>query len=192
MELIKDFLEQSKTFSGFQFRGLYLMPLNDLCYFLKHYQDTGENLLDDYSSLLYNLWNSEKQEYYKVIINDDEYQKAKSILCHPKLVCFFETQEINKISNYIEKCHNNHIEYISYPSRRLRASLFTTNPINRKKVFSKYGRKCLVCGSEKNIQLDHIVAVKNGGEDIIENMQPLCKSCNIKKGTTYSDHRKNG
>lgn len=43
------------------------------------------------------------------------------------------------------------------------------------------GGKCLRCGSESEIVKDHILPIVHGGSDSIENLQPLCRSCNASK-----------
>jgi 5-methylcytosine-specific restriction endonuclease McrA len=56
-------------------------------------------------------------------------------------------------------------------------------------IYSKYGKKCLCCGSEDKLSLDHITPIQKGGKDEVENLQPLCKSCNSRKGIQIIDYR---
>ena len=49
-----------------------------------------------------------------------------------------------------------------------------------------YNLTCPACGkNEPQIKLteDHIIPLSKGGTDFIENIQPLCKSCNSSKNT---------
>jgi len=58
-------------------------------------------------------------------------------------------------------------------------------------LFEKYGNKCLCCGRKDiKLELDHIIPIKLGGMNVIENAQPLCKSCNCKKHLKTTDYRK--
>jgi len=53
----------------------------------------------------------------------------------------------------------------------------------------KYGNKCLCCGEVKKLTVDHVIPLILGGANSIENIQPLCKSCNSKKGGKEIDYR---
>lgn len=48
------------------------------------------------------------------------------------------------------------------------------------------GNKCQMCGKSSDIvklTIDHILPISKGGTNILENLQPLCLSCNSKKGS---------
>lgn len=47
--------------------------------------------------------------------------------------------------------------------------------------------RCAYCGSEESIQIDHIVPLSRGGAHAIENLQPLCRTCNTVKWNLTED-----
>jgi 5-methylcytosine-specific restriction endonuclease McrA len=55
----------------------------------------------------------------------------------------------------------------------------------RNEVFKRDGYKCQICGSKKDLVLDHIKPFSMGGRTEIDNLQTLCKSCNSQKGSKY-------
>jgi hypothetical protein len=63
-----------------------------------------------------------------------------------------------------------------------RLQRYTINKELREKVLKKCGFKCVSCGSNKNLTIDHIKPYSKGGETKEYNLQVLCKSCNSKKG----------
>jgi len=58
-----------------------------------------------------------------------------------------------------------------------------------KALCKKYSYMCLACGERKPLTEDHIIPVMLGGTDDIENIQPLCLECNLKKHAKYIDYR---
>ena len=51
------------------------------------------------------------------------------------------------------------------------------------------GGRCVKCGQIAELTIDHIVPVSVGGRNDISNLQPLCMSCNSRKGTKTIDYR---
>lgn len=55
-----------------------------------------------------------------------------------------------------------------------------------------YDYTCLRCGrQEPDIELtvDHVVPLSQGGRNSIENLQPLCRACNLSKHAKTIDYR---
>ncbi len=53
---------------------------------------------------------------------------------------------------------------------------------HRKIILEKYNHACALCGSTDGLQIDHIVAVVDGGTNDLDNLRVLCKACNTSKG----------
>lgn len=59
----------------------------------------------------------------------------------------------------------------------------------RRELIKRYGEVCLRCGGTDHIQVDHVIPVALGGPNVMENMQLLCRTCNIQKSATIADYR---
>ena len=64
----------------------------------------------------------------------------------------------------------------------------------REAVYKKYDGHCAYCGKKiayKEMQVDHFVPVRNGGETKIENLMPACRMCNhYKRAYSLENFRK--
>jgi uncharacterized protein YdaU (DUF1376 family) len=66
--------------------------------------------------------------------------------------------------------------------------LATHTPAEWQALVEVCGSHCLRCGAPEYCK-DHIVPIYQGGSDGIENLQPLCRSCNSAKGPDNADLR---
>jgi len=56
--------------------------------------------------------------------------------------------------------------------------------VHKQRVFDRDGRICRYCGSdEEPLHIDHIIPRKLGGTHDLENLQVLCKACNLRKSS---------
>lgn len=58
-----------------------------------------------------------------------------------------------------------------------------------KELCTRYGNVCLCCKKTKILTADHVIPVSKGGTNTIDNIQPLCRQCNSKKGIKTIDFR---
>lgn len=61
-----------------------------------------------------------------------------------------------------------------------------------KEILTRYQNRCLCCGvsgGEEKLTADHVVPLSKGGSHDASNIQPLCHSCNSRKGTKIIDYR---
>jgi 5-methylcytosine-specific restriction endonuclease McrA len=94
----------------------------------------------------------------------------------------------------------------AYQRRNLeRYAIYTANRYARKKsaggsitleqweeLKRYYNYTCLRCGRQEPeivLTMDHVIPITRGGINAIENIQPLCGSCNSSKGTQIIDYR---
>lgn len=51
----------------------------------------------------------------------------------------------------------------------------------RQATFARDGWRCVGCGSNEHLEVDHIIPTYMDGSDELDNLQTLCRSCHRKK-----------
>jgi HNH endonuclease len=78
----------------------------------------------------------------------------------------------------------------TYRARKRSGGTYTV--VEWKALRGRYSYTCLCCGKcEPDIKLtvDHVIPTIKHGRNVIENIQPLCLSCNTRKGAKIIDYR---
>jgi 5-methylcytosine-specific restriction endonuclease McrA len=65
----------------------------------------------------------------------------------------------------------------------------TYSPADWHALCAWFGNICLCCGAAGNLTVDHVIPVAKGGVNSIDNLQPLCHSCNSSKRDKSTDYR---
>lgn len=61
--------------------------------------------------------------------------------------------------------------------------------VNAKKRLSVFRRdrfRCVVCGRNDDLTVDHILPISKGGTDEEKNLQTMCQRCNLRKGNHFT------
>jgi 5-methylcytosine-specific restriction endonuclease McrA len=56
----------------------------------------------------------------------------------------------------------------------------------RAAVLLRDNGRCVRCGAEERLHIDHIVPFSKGGPTTLANLQTLCQTCNLSKGARVS------
>jgi 5-methylcytosine-specific restriction endonuclease McrA len=109
--------------------------------------------------------------------------------CHAELLRTYREENPEKRAETNRKYYEKNREKMLEGSRKWRQ----TNPdkVNaknqrrraRKRNAPGYGNKCLYCGTEENLHIEHRIPLARGGSNHPANLAPACQSCNSSKHT---------
>jgi 5-methylcytosine-specific restriction endonuclease McrA len=93
-------------------------------------------------------------------------------------------REVDLFNKYIPNRAIEKNVIFSTPEMPLPYQQTSREPINesiRSEIWRRDGGKCVKCGSKQNLEFDHIIPVSKGGATSVQNLQLLCKQCNLTK-----------
>lgn len=119
-----------------------------------------------------------KQKIYKTSRNKFLEHEIEEIELRIKLHDFEESQEVGKLRRKVSNLMNA-IENSSKSNSRRRIPDDV-----QVAVFSRDDGQCVKCDSKEELHFDHVIPFSKGGSDTVENLQILCRTCNLKKSAS--------
>ena len=159
----------------------------------KNLKDSLNRLCKDCNKATANKWKKDHpdqvrktREKYLEINSDLERERTRK----------WQQEHPDRVKTLNQRWYKEHPDWVREKHHKRRAKKkgnggrFTAKEWRACKEF--YGYTCLHCGrKEPEIQLtpDHVIALESGGRNSIDNIQPLCLSCNCSKKANHIDYR---
>ncbi|PAU90099.1 hypothetical protein CK505_12530 [Kocuria sp. WN036] len=101
-------------------------------------------------------------------------------------------RETLRVRNAAYFAANPHIGWARAYRRRARAFGFpiVQEDFTREDVVSEYGDRCAHCINGPFEELDHLVAVRDGGAHVLSGVRPSCRPCNLRREQEAAKARK--
>lgn len=109
----------------------------------------------------------------KVSASESEYTKEE--------LAYFIKEKIYKANKKFEQIKKQVQLYEKFETKNESERREPISEEVRFEVWRRDGGKCVICGSQKNLEFDHIIPFSKGGSSTARNIQLLCQDCNRKK-----------
>lgn len=110
---------------------------------------------------------------------------------------------IDLVKDNRKKWRIDNLDYVLFKNKQRMTKLRTLGNIKYNEwvaLVEKHNHTCVYCGISEDelkvkwggkqfikLTMDHIIPISKGGLNVIENIQPLCISCNTRKGAAYEN-----
>ena len=81
---------------------------------------------------------------------------------------------LRRVKDLANKRVGNDVDGLNLPSRHISKDV-------RQRIWTDYGGRCAECGSTQYLEFDHIIPHSKGGSNEANNIQLLCRKCNLEK-----------
>lgn len=161
---------------------------------LKYRQDNAEKIKKRKRE--YNAKNSEK---YKPYFKNYREKNKEKITMVQKDYRLKNAEKIKKQRHEYKEMHRKELSEKTKEYKKLNPEIVNNYTAKRKSkkrlngvfLVSKkelkkiYSSNCFYCGSNKSIQMDHVIPISKGGRHSIGNIIPACAKCNLDKRDKY-------
>ncbi len=163
-----------KNFYGLARNGMYNVERNILAYGIEEYIKTGKDVIDEYDEFTWQLW--DKEFDYNWLISEykiEFWQRAINKETFFNIYSFYTEEQINKLKERLNYSVSFYENKKTYKYRRKNGfHKMLKNGIKKRDNY-----RCVICGDNKNTEVDHIKPLIYGGNNDETNLQTLCRDC---------------
>lgn len=92
-----------------------------------------------------------------------------------------DAESIKALINARESKKQRKVEFLKGPEKKHKSRRYIEDDV-KVAVWRRDNARCVKCGSNKDLEFDHIIPVSMGGSSTERNLQLLCERCNREKG----------
>lgn len=124
-----------------------------------------------------------KNKNHLQLRNKEYYRKNKDKLLKKNRLTYFERKDVWDSTRREWRKNNIDKIYALNHSRRVRERQLIKNFTSKhwEDALTYFDNKCAYCLSETTLTRDHFIPIINGGNHTVDNIIPVCKSCNCSK-----------
>lgn len=150
----------------------------------------GRDTYDPEQNRIYKAANSERIAKQKKIYNERTKEQQQEYRRKRYLVIKDQAKEYHAKWSKENKERASLHASIHAHLKRANGGTFTTKQWEKLVAYYCADGKCLRCGEISKQTIDHVIPLSKGGTNYIDNIQPLCKSCNSHKNNRIiTDYR---
>lgn len=139
-----------------------------------------------------NCWKRELTDEEKAVRLKEmwERDRAPMRLKLQEIAHVLDDEELAEMQRWIDYCfiesfderYDYYLERTEEAKKQAKRKRHMIRKAVREAVWRRDGSRCVECGRDQDLHIDHIIPHSRGGSDTLENLQIMCAKCNLTKG----------
>lgn len=126
-----------------------------------------------------------KSEEYPICLGNEPKLPSKNYWFYKEKIYWendgLDPESVKALADARESKKQRKVEFLKGPETKQKSRRYIDDDV-KLAVWRRDNARCVKCGSNKDLEFDHIIPVSMGGSSTERNLQLLCERCNREKG----------